>query len=930
MAQETLPHKAAQAQKPPAASGRKIAAIGLGAGVGAGGVLAIASAAHDRPAMDAGRFMDKDTIIGRQTVFGAHNAGTDIGTAHHSANQHMPVRDMLEETPVRAIELDVHLNEDGEYVVNHSGQTSPTSDPPLLKDVLKDINGWTAENPDEVVFIDINYPPDMPEEQRQEGDKLVADTIGNDVYRGKTDPLEMTPAEIRAGGDSIVLMEPNDHLPFDPSEVLDFQQGILYTENPDHYAFSNAAPGEPAYGIYGERVVYEPNLDDQLSLYAADPDRFTIYGNSAAGIPGRSSSTMFIMGPSFRSEDPGFQSTDGLFWSRGVGEDRTPVGHIAGGLHPDVNTNRIDTFYVDARFSRPDSGGIVWMDDISRNDPRFYAPEDRHKLALNPDIDAFHGYVNVPDDKTATACALGAGAGFAAAGGALAAYGFKKQHDKNAFYAQEAADPARIKRNIAALTPADLPNLKAGHITAENVKKALQKKSDRNFNKNNLIGGMTNTLGGTNTLLSGAMQFPVVGKWLSGAAVGAAAIGAGASLFFNRRHKQQARENLETFFGNGDENRVFIAQQVERLNNEQSALPQERGGRERNFLNGTILGLSVLGMVSRISASAKYALPVVSTAAGAVASGVAFITAGISATMNYMARKRRYKDPAAGMSAFLDETVDKRTGFFGLFGKSVFDKFLEEKIKNDPNFVNYLNNAYQSERSAFGETSAETLITPGEKTAAIKEKLETTPGLLKNLRAQTAQDELDKEYKKYTAKGKSLSKPEFLKRQVLRSVARDVRISGYSNTATVSGGVAGLSLFFPPLLAIAAVGAVIGGVVTEVVRGKEKEHIGKKLTATIDKIGDQNRRTELSASENTLAGFIKNEHEKTRPQQAPAYNGHRGYGNNGAPEVQTNNNSAQYQPQQPAERSRGYWEEREAQTGYEAQTTGYQGRGYGC
>ncbi len=136
--------------------GKYIKAGAAFAGIGAAVPVAL-KAAHPVRGMSAEEIKQFQAEH-PNTVFIAHNSFSDPGssaTYPFLSSQNLNVTDILNKTPVRGLELDVHKNAAGEYVVRH-GPPCPGQQERSLDSVLTEINDWRAQNPNEKIYIDLD------------------------------------------------------------------------------------------------------------------------------------------------------------------------------------------------------------------------------------------------------------------------------------------------------------------------------------------------------------------------------------------------------------------------------------------------------------------------------------------------------------------------------------------------------------------------------------------------------------------------------------------------------------------------------------------------------------------------------------------------------------------------------------------------------
>ena len=241
-------------------SGQQMLENGLLAGAIGGGIISgasVATASVLQPDHDPEKFdhiTPKDVPISDIKIFAAHNVEAMVGKGSLpflATNQSMNLEDMLDKTPIRGFDLDLHYH-NGEVVINHGGVFDSTvSDDsiPKLDEVLDTMNDWLdePENQDEVLFLNFENRGKLPPD-------ALEDAFGDDAILGFKEYNEMvsdlgrapTIEEIRAEG----------------FKVVDF----------DHNRFFEAGSGETGFSnmvidsVWEDRTILENGKDADLEV----------------------------------------------------------------------------------------------------------------------------------------------------------------------------------------------------------------------------------------------------------------------------------------------------------------------------------------------------------------------------------------------------------------------------------------------------------------------------------------------------------------------------------------------------------------------------------------------------------------------------------------------------------------------------------------
>ncbi|WP_299732499.1 hypothetical protein [uncultured Endozoicomonas sp.] len=188
----------------------------LAAGLGVAGASIAQPELNPTTAPDLfDHILDKDTPVDELVIFALHNAGAVPGQGSLpfvATNQTMSIEDVLDSTPIRGFDLDLHEH-NGELVLNHGGYFDPTvssDNIPKVEDVLDSMNDWlhAPGNLDEVLFLNFENANLMSRDilDAAFGDGAV---MGGPELVGLINQLGRVPTinEIRAAGYTVVVFD---------------------------------------------------------------------------------------------------------------------------------------------------------------------------------------------------------------------------------------------------------------------------------------------------------------------------------------------------------------------------------------------------------------------------------------------------------------------------------------------------------------------------------------------------------------------------------------------------------------------------------------------------------------------------------------------------------------------------------------------------
>lgn len=363
-------------------------------------------------------------------------------------------------------------------------------------------------------------------------------------------------------------------------------------------------------------------------------------------------------------------------------EDRTIMGGLGEQFDPEI-AGQIDTDRMDLLVAR---GGIIKLDQISPNDPRFFRANDRYKLALHPDI-SLGGLWYVSAENWQEAC-LGMGTALATSSTSLGVLNAVASANLNEQVLNNAA--TAIALALDSLSVYDLqmavPWL-SRTIEGADLIKAIRTKLLQELRFRTLKAGATGTVSLAGSALSLGILFPPAFIPLAGVAISGLGIGIGATAFFSWSHQRKLLKRLDPLFQRADlaalieKNLLRLrAEQAHCLSGEQLIDRAIQGRMMVDHLTTATNSLLASSLLVRMSSLGKYAMPVVGKVAWVAASVIATLSAAVSAALNFHRRNQQLHDISQTAIACLIPHIHKRK--LSLFGQSFFASYLKKNYKD--------------------------------------------------------------------------------------------------------------------------------------------------------------------------------------------------------------------------------------------------------
>ena len=797
LSQDIQSTRAAKAYK--ASLGNQKLEKGLLAGAIAGAVASgasVAAASALQPPHDPSMFdhiSPKDIPIDQIKIFAAHNTEAVPGKGSLpllATNQNMDLEDILDKTPIRGFDLDLHQH-NGEIVINHGGifdATVSDENIPKLDNVLKTMNNWLEEpgNHDEVLFLNF-----------ENRGNLVSDTLENAFGRdavldfheysnmatrfGRAPTIE----EIRAYGFKVVDFSHNQHLGTGTGET----------------GFHNM----PLESVWEDRTLMEQgnNMDLEFGEFSTDD------------------------------------------------------------IAPHITTDQID------EIMNAPGGKWISLDQVSPNDPRFFKPEDRDGLALNPDLKLMGLFYE--SDEAFQSALLGFGTTTAGATAALALAGGAYQGflNEKKIRNQDKLMPGHLKAmELAAILQKRKSSKKhAGKplgekITLDEVKNLYKQNQLKTMTKDTIMAGASATVSLTGSVLALGMLFPPLMPAFGGVSAGVAGTGTIASLLATVGNRKRLGKAINDAFDNPGVLKA-LQERVDAMNKEIANCAKSRGDidellssmvskREEGerLLKASTVMLST-SLVARASGMSKYGMPALGTAAMGVGASITGVLVALSGAMNFRDRRGKLQNLSQTTSEVLRPDYGrKQKRKLGLFGDTAFQRFLKKNRTEVIEDLSLKPGCTNKEISfAFSLPGNETKLEHYLRGFAKKEWLKDLSTFANEQKPKQNFAEIRKDSEAL----KTLLKQYAIKR-VGDFAHNDTFSEGRSGTLKLALIGAFSGIFFLPMLGVAAGVAGIGLGVSKGVAIHERGEFTKKLTELLD--NDPGDNVENIAVHNSLNGMI--------------------------------------------------------------------------
>ncbi len=346
------------------------------------------------------------------------------------------------------------------------------------------------------------------------------------------------------------------------------------------------------------------------------------------------------------------------------------------------------------------------------------------------------------------------------------------------------------------------------------IKKVVRNNMVGGIIQNTLAPGIAGTALFTGICVSLSVFFPPLAPLMF--VIGLAFIGTGlsATIAATITNRHFMLKKLKKLFSEDRQVGVKIREKAKEI----EALPEEKkfGKFRRNKSFASKISDRMLDFLATVKAFSvlNYLSLVVKNITATVQHIVMIVMAAALAAKNYYERKEKFHRFSIILAEKFIPKINVRKYLF--FGKTPFEQFITDNVKLEKNqsyssFIDYLK--YEK------------------------------PDLYRDAQELCVCEEIKKQYHKFCGvkalnPNEEDSYKEFVSENVANNIKRDVRISGYSATFSITVGLLSLSFAFPPILIaggiFAAATAIAGVITTETVTKNEKKRFKEKLTWLVE------------------------------------------------------------------------------------------------
>ena len=534
-------------------------------------------------------------------------------------------------------------------------------------------------------------------------------------------------------------------------------------------------------------------------------------------------------------------------------------------IAPHITTDQVDDII--------NSGKGMWvsMDQVTPNDPRFFKPEDRDELALNPDLKVM-GLFYESDEAFQTAllgfgtAATGATAALALAGGAYQGF-MNEKKIRN----QEKLMPSQLKAMELSAILQKRKNSKknagkplSAEITLDEVKNLYKSNQVKDITKDTLMAGASATVSLSGSALALGMLFPPLMPAFGGVSAGTAGAGTVATVLAAVGNRKRLSAAIDAAFAEPEVARA-LEKRVEAMNQEIKAqeaksgtvdellesMVKERETGER-LLKASTAMLST-SLVARVSGMSKYGMPALGSAAMGVGATITGVLVGLSAAINYRQRRGKLDNLAQTSSEVLRPNYGrKQKRKLCLFGDTAFERFIK-----------------QNRTEVIKDLELKQDCTKKEISLAFS--MPQNEAKLENYLRKFAAKEWHKDLTKFAARqkgGQSFEEirknPEELKPFLQKYAIKQVE--DFAHNDTFSEGASGTlklaligcfsGIFFLPMLGVAAGVLGVGLGTSKAMAVHERKEFKQKLTDLME--NDHTDDPEKMATRRSIEGLIDN------------------------------------------------------------------------
>jgi hypothetical protein len=596
--------------------------------------------------------------------FSAHNTGAlaGHGTMTFWANQTMGIKEMLDNTPIRAFDFDI-FEHNGELVLLHGPLDHTVKDVDItrFKDVLNDINDWLKQNPEEVLIFNIEYHglyyKSMALMDSIFGKKYtegIEDLILGNNYTAPT-IRELTQNDIQ-------VLVPISHYESAGSEHLTLSHDI------DGLCYEFQSYGK-AHGWFTQKEL-------ENGLYSvADCDRIADKIRKQLEI-------------------------------HNVWEDRT-VDQFLYKIHPEV-AGKLSVEDVD-KIIASNKGCIISLDHITPNDPRFFKPEDRETFNLPHDMEianqSVHGEITDSFITGIGVFTAGASIALSTIISTLHFYTNEMQIRKQSKVAPKELSKIEIGEILIARSKKNKENsgieeeLLISPITVDELKKIYKKNQILKIIKTTSLPGASATTSISASVLSLGLIFPPLTLALSSLSVAVGSIGIASTLVSTALNVYRLHQAIDEacelpHVQSAFQNRVDAMNQEINNKIENVGLSDPTDLKpifdkliQDNEITTKLVAASTTatatGLIFRITGVAKYSLPIMGSISAGVCAVASIFSTSILSTINFKERRKNLENiSAAVLKQVMPNHTKKSKLKLGIFGQTAIERFVEKDHKN--------------------------------------------------------------------------------------------------------------------------------------------------------------------------------------------------------------------------------------------------------
>lgn len=244
-----------------------------------------------------------------------------------------------------------------------------------------------------------------------------------------------------------------------------------------------------------------------------------------------------------------------------ISEDRTLMEQFSdlndqtGNLKTSEISPHITTDQIDEIMNTP-GGKWISLDQVSPDDPRFFKPEDRDNLALNPDLKVM-GLFYESDKAFQSALIGGTATASVTAALALAGDAYRGFLNEKKIRNQDKLLPGHLKAMELTAVLLKRKNSKkqavkplGEKVTLEEVKNLYKQNQLKTMTKDTLMGGASSTVSLSGSALALGMLFPPLMPAFGGVSVGVTGIGTVATILATVGNRKRLGKAIDEAFEN--------------------------------------------------------------------------------------------------------------------------------------------------------------------------------------------------------------------------------------------------------------------------------------------------------------------------------------------------------------------------------------------